>query len=62
MLATENKFIGRDSNRSQMEADERTKFAGSIIEPFRKFIVLARLTSNPNLNKVWPQFSRAFQR
>lgn len=61
MLASENKSIGRDTEQGRVEADQRPKFARLIIETFRKFVVLGRLTSNPNLGKVWPQLLKTFQ-
>ena len=55
MLATENEFIGRVKNAPRVEEDTRPKLARQIIEAFRKFVLLARLTSNPNLGKVLPR-------
>jgi hypothetical protein len=59
MLAGENEFIGRRSNAPKVDEYARPKMARAIIEPFRKFVLLARLTTEPNLSKVLPSLRPA---
>jgi hypothetical protein len=61
MLASENEFIGRNANAPRVEDDARPKIARQIVETFRKFLLLARLTANPNLSKVLPRPSKSPQ-
>jgi hypothetical protein len=61
MLASENEFIGRNADAPRVEEDARPKIARQIIETFRKFVLLARLTANPNLSKVLPRLSKTSQ-
>jgi hypothetical protein len=61
MLEHENKFIGRNADAPPVDEGARPKLARQITETFRKFVLLARLTANPNLSKVLPQFSESGQ-
>jgi hypothetical protein len=61
MLANENEFIGRHANAPRVEEDARPKIARQIIEIFQKFVLLARLTANPNLSKVFRRLSKPLQ-
>jgi hypothetical protein len=58
MMANENEFIGRTADAPRVEGDARPKLARQIIETFRKYVLFARLTANPNLSKVLPQLSK----
>jgi hypothetical protein len=58
MFATENESIGRRSNAPKVDEYARPKLARAIIEPFRKYVLLARLTTQPNLSKVLASFRR----
>jgi hypothetical protein len=53
MLGNENVFIGGDTKLAPVDDGiMRTKLGQQILEALRKFVLLARLTSNPNLPKV----------
>jgi hypothetical protein len=59
MLANENAFIDRDAKMVRVEDEVlRAKLTRKIIETFRKFVLLARLTADPNLSKMYPQLSK----
>lgn len=58
MLANENEFIERDKNAPRVKADPSPALGRKIIETFRKFVLLARLTTEPNLNKILSQLSK----
>ena len=56
MLANENDFISRDHRIDHVQDEQtRNKLRQKITETLRKFVLLARLTSNPNLSKVLPK-------
>jgi hypothetical protein len=61
MLANENKFIGRSENAPRMEEDARPTIARQIMEAFRKYVLFARLTANPNLSKILPRLPKSVQ-
>jgi hypothetical protein len=53
MLANENDFISRDHRIDHVQDEQtRNKLRQKITETLRKFVLLARLTSNPNLSRV----------
>lgn len=58
MLANESYFIGRNADAPRVEEDARPKLAREIIDTFRKFVLLARLTASPNLRRVSLQMSK----
>jgi hypothetical protein len=58
MLVNENVFIGGGGNLKRAEENVRPTLARKIIETFRKYVLLARLTTNPNLSKVLPQLPK----
>jgi hypothetical protein len=58
MLVDENVFIGGEEDLKRAEADRRPTVARKIVETFRKYVLLARLTTNPNLSKVLPQLPK----
>ena len=55
-FANENDFISRDHRIDHVQDEQtRNKLRQKITETLRKFVLLARLTSNPNLSKVLPK-------
>jgi hypothetical protein len=55
-FANENDFISRDHRIDHVKDEQtRNKLRQKITETLRKFVLLARLTSNPNLSKVLPK-------
>lgn len=58
MLANESHFIARSTDVPGVEEDARPKLEREIMDTFRKFVLLARLTSNPNLSRVSLKLSK----
>jgi hypothetical protein len=56
MLASESNFIGGDHQMKHVRDEEtRNKLRQKELETLRKFVLLARLTSSPDLHKVLPK-------
>jgi hypothetical protein len=54
MLDTENAFIAR-TQKAGNTSDQKARLRDLILETLKKFVLLAHLTSYPNLSKVFPK-------
>jgi hypothetical protein len=63
MLASENKHLAIKGRTKASETDpesSQSPIAHEVIDLLRKYVLLARLTSSPDINKLIPQLKKAF--